>query len=135
VEAILIEIWIVAAGAAIFGAAAGAAATAAGRQTAGAPKAYVVTEHDVTGDMEAFRRDYAAYAGATAEPFGGRYLAQGGRTVGLEGDPPRTRVVISVFDSVEQALAWRNSAEYVNIAAVRRRNATSRQYVVEGLPE
>jgi uncharacterized protein (DUF1330 family) len=130
----VIETCMIAAGAAIFGAAVGAAA-AAGRQTPGTPKAYIVTEVEVTGDRDVFQRDYAAHAAGTTVPFGGRYLARGGRTVSLEGDPPKGRIVISVFDSVEQAQAWRNSPEYVKIAAVRLREATSRQYIVEGLPE
>jgi uncharacterized protein (DUF1330 family) len=133
-ETPLIETYVIAASAAIFGAAVGAAA-AAGRQTPGTPKAYIVTEVDVTGDKEAFQRDYAAHVLATTVPFGGRYLARGGRTVGLEGDPPKGRIVISVFDTVEQAQAWRNSPEYMKIAAVRLREATSRQYIVEGLPQ
>ncbi len=130
----MIESYVIAAGAAIFGAAVGAAAMA-GRQAPGTPKAYIVTEVDVTGDREAFQRDYAAHAAATTAPFGGRYLARGGRTISVEGDPPKGRIVISVFDSVEQAEAWRHSPEYVKIAAVRLREATSRQYIVEGLPE
>jgi uncharacterized protein (DUF1330 family) len=130
----LIETYVIAAGAAIFGAAVGAV-TAAGRQAPGTPKAYIVTEVDVTGDKEVFQRDYAAHAAATTVPFGGRYLARGGRTVSLEGEPPKGRIVISVFDSLEQAQAWRNSPEYVKIATVRLREATSRQYIVEGLPE
>jgi uncharacterized protein (DUF1330 family) len=94
-----------------------------------------VSEVDVTGNAEAFQRDYAAHAAATTVPFGGHYLARGGRTVSLEGDPPKGRIVISVFDSIEQAQAWRNSPDYVKIAAVRLREAKSRQYIVEGLPE
>ena len=125
----------VAALAAVFGAAVGAAAAAAGRTTAGTPKAYVVTEVDITGDMDAFQRDYAAHAQATIEPFGGRYLVRGGRNLGIEGEPPKPRIVISVFDSFEQAQAWRNSPAYVKIAAVRERETKSRQYIVEGLPE
>jgi uncharacterized protein (DUF1330 family) len=130
----VIEIYVVAAGAAIFGAAVGAAA-AAGRQTPDKPKAYIVTEVDVTGDAETFQRDYAAHAGATVVPFGGRYLVRGGRVLGVEGDPPKARIVISVFDSFEQAKAWRESPEYVKIAAVRLRESKSRQYIVEGLPK
>jgi uncharacterized protein (DUF1330 family) len=130
----VIETYMIAAGAAIFGAAVGAAA-AAGRQTPATPKAYVVTEVDVTGDREVFQRDYAAHAAATTVPFGGRYLARGGRVVGLEGDPPKGRIVISEFPSVEQAEAWRKSPEYEVIAAVRLRETRSRQFIVEGLPE
>jgi uncharacterized protein (DUF1330 family) len=129
----LIETYYAAALAAIFGAAVGAAV--AGRRPPGAPKAYVVTEVDVTGDMATFHRDYAAHAQATIEPFGGRYLVRGGRNIGIEGEPPKPRIVISVFDSFEQAQAWRNSPDYVKIAAVREHEAKSRQYIVEGLPE
>lgn len=130
----MIETAVIAAGALMLGAAAGAAAMA-GRPAASTPRAYIITEVDVTGDAEAFQRDYAAHAAATTAPFGGRYLVRGGRTIPIEGDPPKGRVVVSVFDSVEQAQAWRNSPEYVKIAAVRLREATSRQYIVEGLPE
>jgi uncharacterized protein (DUF1330 family) len=129
----LIETYYAVVLAAILGVAAGAAV--AGRKSPGAPKAYIVTEVDVTGNMAAFQRDYAAHAQSTIEPFGGRYLVRGGRSVGVEGEPPKPRIVISVFDSFEQAQAWRNSPAYVKIAAVREREATSRQYIVEGLPE
>src|SRR5437016_3237723 len=102
------------AAAAILGAAAGAAA-ARGLQGKSTPKAYIVTEVDVTGDREAFQRDYAAHAQATVDPFGGRYLVRGGRVVGVEGAPPKGRIVISVFDSFEKAQAWRNSPAYLKI--------------------
>ena len=49
------------AAAAILGAAAGAAA-ARGLGSGKTPKAYIVTEVDVTGDMAVFQRDYAAHA-------------------------------------------------------------------------
>jgi uncharacterized protein (DUF1330 family) len=130
----LIETYYAAALAAIFGAAVGAAAMA-GRKSPSAPKAYIVTEVDITGDMAVFQRDYAAHAQATVEPFGGRYLVRGGRVEGVEGEPPKRRIVISVFDSFEKAQAWRKSPAYVTIAAVREREAKSRQYIVEGVAE
>jgi uncharacterized protein (DUF1330 family) len=119
--------------AAIIGMTVGAAA-ATGLMAQAAPKAYIVTELDVTGSMEVFQRDYAAHVQATVVPYGGRYLARGGRSLGVEGDPPRGRIVISVFDSMEQALAWRRSPEYGKICAVREREAKSRMFIVEGLP-
>jgi uncharacterized protein (DUF1330 family) len=130
----LIETYYAAALAAIFGAAVGAAAASA-RKAPATPKAYIVTEHDITGDLATFQRDYAAHAQRTVEPFGGRYLVRGGRSIGVEGEPPKSRIVISAFDSFEQAQAWRNSPEYVKIAAVRQRETKSRQYIVEGVPE
>jgi uncharacterized protein (DUF1330 family) len=122
------------AAAAILGAAVGAAA-ARGLKGQGMPKAYIVTEVDVTGDMAAFQRDYAAHAQATVDPFGGRYLVRGGKVVGVEGEPPKGRIVISVFDSFEKAQAWRNSPAYMKIVTVREREAKSRQYIVEGVAE
>ncbi len=119
--------------AAILGAAAGAAAASAVRGRT--PKAYIVTEVDVTGDMAVFQRDYAAHAQSTIEPFGGRYLVRGGRNLGTEGEPPKGRIVISAFDSFEKAQAWRKSPAYMKIVGVREREAKSRQYIVEGLPE
>lgn len=99
------------------------------------PKAYIVTELDVTGNMETFQKDYAAHVQATVAPFGGRYIVRGGRSVGVEGEPPRGRVVIAVFDSFEKARAWRDSPEYLKIYPVREREAKSRMYIVEGLPD
>jgi uncharacterized protein (DUF1330 family) len=117
----------------VVGAAVGAGAvTALNAQPT--PKAYIVTEVDVTGNMDVFLKDYAAHVQATVDPFGGRYLVRGGRNVGIEGDPPKGRIVISVFDSFEKAQAWRDSPEYKTILTVREREAKSRMYIVEGLP-
>jgi uncharacterized protein (DUF1330 family) len=119
------------AAAAILGAAAGAAA-ARGLQGKGAPKAYIVTEVEITGDRDAYQRDYAAHAQSTVEPFGGHYLARGGRVLGTEGDSPKARIVISEFPSFEAARDWRYSPAYTKIVTVRLRESISRQYIVEG---
>jgi uncharacterized protein (DUF1330 family) len=120
------------ASAAILGAAAGAAA-ARGLQGKSGPKAYIVTEVDVTGNRELYQRDYAAHAQGTVEPFGGHYLARGGRVLGTEGEPPKGRIVISEFPSFEDAKAWRYSEAYTKIVTVREREAKSRQFIVEGV--
>lgn len=118
--------------AAVAGIALGAVVT--GMMANTTPKAYIVTEVDVTGDMEVFLRDYAAHVQATVDPFGGRYLVRGGKTIGVEGDPPKGRIVISEFNSIEKARAWRKSPAYKKICVVRERETKSRQYIVEGLP-
>ena len=127
------HIYYVVAIATIVGIAVGAGAVT-GLKAQVTPKAYIVTEVDVTGSMEVFQKDYAAHVQATVDPFGGRYLVRGGRNVGIEGDPPKGRIVISVFDSFEKARAWRESPEYKKIVTVREREAKSRMYIVEGLP-
>jgi uncharacterized protein (DUF1330 family) len=122
------------AAAAILGAVAGAAASRSlqGNRT---PKAYIVTEVEVTGDREVYQRDYAQYAQSTVEPFGGHYLARGGRVLGTEGEPPKARVVISEFPSFEAARDWRYSPAYTKIVTTRLRESSSRQYIVEGTGE
>jgi uncharacterized protein (DUF1330 family) len=120
------------AAAAILGAAAGAAA-ARGLQSTRTPKAYIVTEVELTGDAVAYQRDYAAHAQSTVEPFEGRYLARGGRVLGTEGEPPKARIVISEFPSFEKAQAWRYSPAYEEIVTVRLRHSKSRQFIVEGV--
>ena len=120
------------AAAAVLGAAVGAAA-ARGLQGKTTPKAYIVTEVDVTGNRELYQRDYAAHAQGTVEPFGGHYLARGGRVEGTEGEPPKGRIVISEFPSFEDAKAWRYSDAYMKIVTVREREAKSRQFIVEGV--
>ena len=127
------HIYYVIAIATMVGIAVGAGAVT-GLRAQATPKAYIVTEVDVTGSMEIFQKDYAAHVQATVDPFGGRYLVRGGRNVGIEGDPPKGRIVISVFPSMEKAQAWRNSPEYKKIVTVREREAKSRMYIVEGLP-
>jgi uncharacterized protein (DUF1330 family) len=120
------------AAAAILGAAAGAAA-ARGLQGRPTPKAYIVTEVDLTGNAELYQRDYAAHAQGTVEPFGGHYLARGGRVLGTEGEAPKGRIVISEFPSFEDARSWRYSEAYMKIVTVREREAKSRQFIVEGV--
>ena len=120
------------AAAAILGAAVGAA-SARGLQGKAAPKAYIVTEVDVTGNTELYQCDYAQHAQGTVEPFGGHYLARGGRVLGTEGEPPKGRIVISEFPSFEDAKAWRYSDAYMKIVTVREREAKSRQFIVEGV--
>ncbi|HEY1544873.1 MAG TPA: DUF1330 domain-containing protein [Xanthobacteraceae bacterium] len=122
------------AAAAILGAAAGAAASR-GLQGKGTPKAYIVTEVELTGDRNVYQRDYAQYAQSTVEPFGGHYLARGGRVLGTEGEPPKARIVISEFPSFEAARDWRYSPAYEKIVKVRLRESNSRQYIVEGAGE
>jgi hypothetical protein len=56
------------------------------------------------------------------------------KVIEVEVEPPRSRIVISVFDSMEKAQACCQSPEYKRIFAVREREANSRQLIVEGLP-
>jgi uncharacterized protein (DUF1330 family) len=52
----------------------------------------------------------------------------------LEGNTPKSRLVIIAFDSLEQARAWYNSPEYAKIRPIRQRSGHTNAYIVEGLP-
>ncbi len=93
--------------------------------------AYVIVEIEVT-DPDLYER-YKQLAPATVQAHGGRYLARGGATATLEGDWNPERLVILEFDSIEQARAWHDSAEYRDARALRWRAARSRMLAVTGV--
>jgi uncharacterized protein (DUF1330 family) len=79
------------------------------------PKAYIVAEIE-TLDAEA-QAVYGPLVQAAQSAAGGRnFNTAGGRIVALEGTAPPKRVALTEWDSLEQALAWRNSAAYKNLA-------------------
>jgi uncharacterized protein (DUF1330 family) len=94
--------------------------------------AYVIVEIDVhdTGSYG----PYVEGATTSVALAGGRYLARGGATQSLEGDPPSPRVVVMTFPDLEAAVAWYNSDAYQAVLPIRLAAATSRMFVVEGLP-
>lgn len=95
------------------------------------PKAYVIAEITVT-DSEAYKA-YVAKATASAARYGGVYLARGGQTLPAEGAPPSPRVVIMEFPSLAAARTFQWSPEEQEALALRRRAATGRQFIVEGV--
>jgi len=97
------------------------------------PPVYQITEIDVL-NQEAYLRDYAPKAQAVIRAAGGKFLAAGGKTTTIEGEPPKTRVVIQQWDSVEQIQAYRNSAAFKELLPLRERLAKFRAFTVEGAP-
>ena len=90
----------------IAGAALGGAAIQ-GLHAQAKPPAYVITHTEVI-DQAAFN-EFSSKVPATMQAFGGKFLVRGGKVTPLEGDAPK-RVIVTAFDSVEKAQAWRNSA-------------------------
>src|SRR5215813_4582953 len=102
-------------------------------QEAKTPPAYLIAETEVT-DRAAFQK-YAEKVPETLAPFSGsfHYVVRGGKTQALEGQPPKSIVVLG-FDSTEKALAWYNSPAYQAIKPIRQGASLSRMFVAEGLP-
>src|SRR4051794_39285606 len=113
----------------------GAATTVVQAQTSGASPApaYYVAEFELK-DPEGIK-PYSANVAATFEPFGGHFIARGGRIAALEGAAPGSRTVIIKFPSMEQAQAWYNSPAYEQLRPFRQRSGVSRTYIINGLPE
>ena len=96
-----------------------------------APKGYVIAEITVT-DPEAYKQ-YAAAVAPIVTKLGGRYIVRGGQTVAEEGEPPSGRIVVIEFDDLAAARSFEGSQDYQAVAALRRKAAHSRVFLVEGV--
>lgn len=92
--------------------------------------AYIIVEVDIHDPSE--YENYKKLTPPSLVPFGGRFLARGGKAELLEGDKPPARVVVLEFPSADKARAWWNSAEYAPGKQLRQRIATTRMLLVEG---
>jgi uncharacterized protein (DUF1330 family) len=87
-------------------------------------------------DLDGYLKEYAPKAQASANAAGGRILAAGQR--GLRDRrhaPPKRRVVLVQWDSLDQLQAWRNSAQYKQDRQIGDKYATFRTFAVEGLTQ
>jgi hypothetical protein len=53
----------------------------------------------------------------------------------VEGDPPKTRLVVQVWDNEQKLLAWRNSAEYGKAREIGDKLAQFTLFIVPGAPQ
>ena len=97
------------------------------------PPVYQVVEIDVL-DQEAYSKDYVPRAQAAIKAAGGKFLAAGGKTTTIEGEPPKSRVVIQQWDSLEKVQAYRNSTAFKDLLPLRDKLAKFRSFVIEGVP-
>jgi uncharacterized protein (DUF1330 family) len=113
----------------IAGAALGAAAVQ-GLHAQAKPKAYQVTELEII-DAEAWKTFVQAVR-ATQQQASGRNLRTAmGKVVAFVGDPPKN-VGITEFDSLDQAVAYRNSQAFKDLDPLRNKAIKiTRQYTVE----
>jgi uncharacterized protein (DUF1330 family) len=113
----------------IAGVALGAAAVQ-GLHAQAKPKAYQVTELEII-DAEAWKTFVTAVR-ATQQQASGRNLRTAmGKVVAFVGDPPK-HVGITEFDSLDQAVAYRNSQAFKDLDPQRNKAIKIvRQYTVE----
>jgi uncharacterized protein (DUF1330 family) len=117
----------------IAGAALGGAAIQ-GLHAQAKPPVYLVSEIDVT-NVDAYTKEYVPKVRATIKAAGGRLLGASQNVTPVEGEPPKSRVTINAWDSLEQMRAWRNSPEYKEARQIGDKYAKFRSFVVEGVPQ
>jgi uncharacterized protein (DUF1330 family) len=117
----------------VAGVAIGAAAVQALHAQA-TPPAYVVAEIDVT-NVDPYDKEYVPPAAKAITDGGGRYIVRGGETAAYYGEPPKSRIAIMAFESMEKARAAFNSSTYKEAKKVGDKYAKFRVYAVEGLSQ
>lgn len=93
--------------------------------------AYVIANIDIRDPAR--YAEYVKLTPATIAPFGGRFIARGGKAERLEGDTPANRVVLLEFDTYEQARAWYDSAGYATARVVRQSASVGSLILVDGV--
>jgi len=97
------------------------------------PPVYSVSEIDIA-DQAAYAT-YIPKAQAAIKAAGGKFLAAGGKITAIEGDPPKSRVVIQQWNSLETYQAYRASAAFKDLLPIREKIAKFRTFLVEGVPQ
>ncbi|MEI9923180.1 MAG: DUF1330 domain-containing protein [Bradyrhizobium sp.] len=97
------------------------------------PPVYSVAEIDIV-DQAAYST-YVPKAQAAIKSAGGKFLVAGGTITAVEGEPPKSRVVIQQWDGLEKYQAYRNSAAFKDLLPLRAKVAKWRTFVVEGVPQ
>jgi uncharacterized protein (DUF1330 family) len=117
--------------------AAGIAIGAAAVQTLHAqakPPGFVVVEIDVS-NPDAYAKEFLPGAGKALTDGGIKFLARGGKSIGIEGEPPKSRLVIAQFESLEKANAAYTSPAYMEARKIGNQYAKFRIWAIEGVAQ
>jgi uncharacterized protein (DUF1330 family) len=113
----------------VVGAVVGAAAVQ-GLHAQAKPKAYLVTELEII-DAAAYQEFSRAVRAAQQTASGRNLRTAQGKVVGFVGTPPKN-VGMTEFDSLDQAVSWRNSPAFKDLDPLRNKAVKIvRQYTVE----
>ena len=74
------------------------------------PPLYMIGNIEVTNE-EAYAKEYLPAAKKTIQDHGGVYIAAG-KGIAIDGEPPKGRLVILRWESLDQLMAWIKSPEY-----------------------
>src|SRR6516164_8408312 len=97
------------------------------------PPVYYISEVDMT-NPDGYAKDYLPLVQATIKAAGGRYVASGKATP-IEGDPPKSRIAVVAWDSMETLMAWRNSDAFQEARKTGMKSASFRAFAIAGTPQ
>ena len=97
------------------------------------PPVYMIANNEVS-NQEGYKTEYLPKAQASIKQYGGVYIAAGKGTA-VDGEPPKGRVVILRWDSLDQLLKWRHSPEYEAVRKVGERYAKYNVIAVDGVAQ
>jgi len=82
------------------------------------------------------KENYAKYIEKVrpiVEKYKGKYLSRGGKITPVFGNWEPERIILIEFPSAEDVERWLDSAEYKEIAALRRNSTITKAVMLEGL--
>ena len=100
-------------------------------QQAKVPPAYVISEVDVI-DEDGYAHQYLPAVNEALAASGQKRLALGGNTLSIAGDPPKSRIALSVFENMDKAQAAYTSQAFQDAEKIGEKYAKIRIFAVEG---
>jgi uncharacterized protein (DUF1330 family) len=98
------------------------------------PTAYVIAEIDVT-NPDAYAKEYTPLAQKAIRDGGAKYLALGGKTIAIDGAPPKSRIAVSAYENIDKAQAAFASPAYREARKIGDKYAKFRIFAVEGISQ
>jgi len=96
------------------------------------PPVYAISEIQIMNE-DGYFKDYIPKVREAIKGAGGRVIAASNKPTVGEGDPPKGRVVIQQWDSLEQWQAYRNSAATKAAREIGDKYAKFRIFVIDGV--
>jgi uncharacterized protein (DUF1330 family) len=95
------------------------------------PPAYVISEIEVL-DESGYANQYIPLVNKALATSGQKRLASSGDILAIAGDPPKSRIILSVFENMEKAHAAYASPAYLEAQEIGEKYAKLRIFAVEG---
>jgi uncharacterized protein (DUF1330 family) len=93
---------------------------------------FIIAEIDVSNPDD-YAKEFLPVASKALAAGGVNFLLRGGKTMAIDGEPPKRRVIIGQYESIEKAYATYTSPEYREARKIGDKHAKFRIYPLEGV--